>query len=260
VTTKASIAGIMDIVKFGRQAATAFLVLLATGCNRAPNSPAEQRTGDREHAVERLDESTAVVRAMLESDEIPRAKRERARCVVVIPSLLSGGLVVGVKSGNGVVTCRTPPGWSPPAFVTVTGGSAGLQAGVESADVVMLVMSDRAVGQLFRSSFELGADASAAAGPVGRDRQASTDEKLTAEILSYARSRGLFAGVQLNGAVMKQDLGPAVALYGGSPDVHAILSGQVGAPREASAFADELRKAFPLPHADGSAVTEPQPH
>jgi lipid-binding SYLF domain-containing protein len=196
---------------------------------------------------------------MLENDEIPRARREKARCVVVIPSLMSGGLMLGVKRGSGVVTCRTPAGWSPPAFVTVTGGSAGLQAGVESADVVMLVMSERAVAQLFRSSFELGADASAAAGPVGGDRQASTDEKLTAEILSYARSRGLFAGVQLNGAVMKQDAAPAFALYGGSADVHAILAGQVPPPKEANAFADELRKAFPLADADHSAATAAQP-
>jgi SH3 domain-containing YSC84-like protein 1 len=249
----------MDIVNIGRYASTALLALAAAGCNRTPSSPAETSSGDREHAAERLDESTTVVRAMLDNDEIPRRNRERARCVVVIPSLMSGGLVLGVKRGSGVVTCRTPEGWSPPAFVTVTGGSAGLQAGVESADVVMLVMSERAVAQLFRSSFELGADASAAAGPVGGDRQASTDEKLTAEIYSYARSRGLFAGVQLNGAVMKQDPGPAYALYGGSPDVHSILAGKVHAPREAAAFGDELRKAFPPRPADSAAVADPQP-
>jgi lipid-binding SYLF domain-containing protein len=213
---------------------------------------------DRENARERLDESSTVVRAMLERDEIPREKRERARCVVVLPSLVSGGLVLGVKRGSGVVSCRTPAGWSPPAFVTVTGGSAGIQVGVESADVVMLVMSDRAVAQLFRSSFQVGADASAAAGPVGREAQAGTDEKMTAEILSYARSRGLFAGVQLNGAVMKQDPGPVLALYGGSSDVHAILAGEVPAPRETSPFSDELRKAFPPRETDRPAVAAPQ--
>jgi lipid-binding SYLF domain-containing protein len=250
----------MNRETFARCGATALMVSLATaGCDRGPSSPVERRSADRDHAVEQLDESTAVVRTMLESQEIPRSKRERARCVVVVPSLVSGGLVVGVKRGSGVVTCRTTAGWSAPAFVTVTGGSAGLQAGVESADVVMLVMSERAVAQLFRSSFELGADASAAAGPVGRDTQASTDEKMTAEILSYARSRGLFAGVQLSGAVMKQDAAPAFALYGGSPDVHAILAGDVTPPKEASSFVDEVRKAFPARDADDAAKTAPQP-
>jgi lipid-binding SYLF domain-containing protein len=242
-----------------RCAAAAVVAFFASGCEREPSSPAERRIADRDRAAERLDESTRVVQAMLENDQIPRERRERARCVVVLPSLVSGGLLIGAKQGTGVVTCRTTASWSAPAFVTVAGGSAGLQAGFESADVVMLVMSDRAVAQLFRSSFELGADASAAAGPVGRDAQASTDEKLTAEILSYARSRGLFAGVQLNGAVMKQDPAPAFALYGGSPDVHAILSGQIAPPHEASSFLSEVGAAFPARGAaGGDAVTAPQ--
>src|SRR5580704_7476363 len=191
----------MRNVNLDRYVATALIVLAASGCGRAPSSPAEERDSDRERVLERLDESKTVLRTMAKSQDIPQAKRDKARCVVVIPSLISGGLLIGVKRGSGVVACRTQTGWSPPAFVTIAGASAGLQAGVESGDVVMLVMSERAVAQLFRSSFELGANASAAAGPVGADRQAGTDEKLTAEILSYARSRGLFAGVQLNGAV-----------------------------------------------------------
>jgi lipid-binding SYLF domain-containing protein len=193
---------------------------------------------------------------MLETDQIPRSRREKARCVVVIPSLISGGLVFGAKRGSGVVTCRTTAGWSAPWFVTITGGSAGLQAGVESADVIMLVMGDRGKEQLVRSSFELGPDASAAAGPVGRDRQASTDQKLTAEIQTYARSRGLFAGVQLSGAVMKQDAALALALYDGSPDVHVILAGSVPPPREASAFLDQVRKGFPSGEAGSAASAE----
>jgi lipid-binding SYLF domain-containing protein len=247
----------MDRATFRRTASAALVVALA-GCDRGPSSPADTRSADREHAVEQLDESTAVLRAMVESDEIPRRRRENARCVVVIPSLVSGGLVLGVKRGSGVVTCRTPAGWSPPSFVTVTGGSAGIQAGIESADVIMLVMSERAVAQLFRSSFELGADASAAAGPVGRDAQASTDERMTAEILSYARSRGLFAGVQLSGAVMKQDPALSAAVYSGASDVHAILAGQVSSPREAGTFMAELGRAFPARDAEGSAVAAPQ--
>jgi lipid-binding SYLF domain-containing protein len=120
----------------------------------------------------------------------------------------------------------------------------------------MLVMGDRGKEQLVRSSFELGPDASAAAGPVGRDRQASTDQKLTAEIQTYARSRGLFAGVQLSGAVMKQDAALALALYDGSPDVHVILAGSVPPPREASAFLDQVRKGFPSGEAGSAASAE----
>jgi lipid-binding SYLF domain-containing protein len=242
--------------KFGRCRSAAIMVLFASACSRGPSSPTDTRSENREHAIEELNESTTVVSRMLESDEIPRSRREKARCVVVVPSLLSAGLILGAKRGSGVVTCRTTAGWSAPAFVAITGGSAGFQAGVQSADVVMLVMSDRGKEQLFRSSFELGADASAAAGPVGRDVQASTDEKLTAEILSYARSRGLFAGVQLSGAVMRQDSALAFALYGGSPEGHAILSGSVPPPREAGAFLDQVRKAFPSEEGDLAASAQ----
>jgi lipid-binding SYLF domain-containing protein len=245
--------------RYGSAALVALVALLAGGCHRGASSAAETRSEDREHAIAELNDATVVVREMLKSDEIPMRRREEARCVVVVPSLVSGGLIIGAKRGGGVVTCRTSgAGWSAPAFVTVTGGSAGLQAGVQSADVVMLVMSERGMEQLFRSSFELGADASAAAGPVGRDVQASTDEKMTAEIISYARSRGLFAGVELSGAVMKQDPARVFGLYGGSADVHGILSGNISAPTEATAFTDEVRKAFPPKGAGDPGVTAPQ--
>jgi lipid-binding SYLF domain-containing protein len=237
-------------------ASAALAALSAAGCERSASTPADARGADRARALEQMDESTKVLQAMLQGDTIPKERREKARCVVVLPSLVSGGLVLGAKKGSGVVTCRTTAGWSAPAFVTVAGGSAGFQVGLESADVVMLVMSDRGAAQLFRDSFQLGADISAAAGPVGREAQAITDEKLTAEILSYARSRGLFAGVKLSGAVMKQDLGPAAALYGDSADVHAILAGQVPPPHEASPFLGEIATAFPTP-GDGAA-TAPQ--
>jgi SH3 domain-containing YSC84-like protein 1 len=234
-------------------AAVAFTVLAtaAAGCDRGPISPGGEHNDERDRALEELDEASVVVREMADTSEIPLARRLKARCVVVVPSLVSGGLVLGAKRGRGVVVCRTKAGWSGPAFVSVTGGSVGLQAGVESADVVMLVMTERGVGQLFRSSFELGGDTSVAAGPVGTEGQASTDAALTAEILSYAHARGLFAGVQLSGAVMKQDRSAAFAAYGGSPDVHAILTGDAPPPREATAFEEQIRRAFPA--ADPSA-------
>jgi lipid-binding SYLF domain-containing protein len=136
--------------------------------------------------------------------------------------------------------------------VTLAGGSAGLQAGVESSDLVMLVMSERAVARLFQASFQLGADAAAAAGPVGQSAQASTDAAMTAEILSYARSRGLFAGVDLNGLVMKQDRAASAALYGKHAEVREILVGNAPPIHEAAAFLEQVALTFPSGPADGA--------
>jgi lipid-binding SYLF domain-containing protein len=179
--------------------------------------------------------------------------------------MLRVGLLVGAQHGHGLVTCRTPSGWSSPAFVTLSGGSAGLQAGVESSDVVMLVTSERALERLFQASFQLGADAAAAAGPVGESAQASTDATMTAEIVSYARSRGLFAGVDLNGLVMKQDRAAIEAVYGKSTGVREILVGNVSRIAESAAFLEEVRVMFPsgglvssIHTASGSGSPDPQ--
>jgi lipid-binding SYLF domain-containing protein len=214
-------------------------------CYREPSAPAEPNTADRDRAVEELNDAAIVLREMSQNSPIPRAQREKARCVVVVPSMLKVGLVVGAEHGHGLVTCRTAPGWSSPAFVTLTGGSAGLQAGVQSADLVMLVTGERAVEKLFRASFQLGSDASVAAGPVGESAQASTDSTMTAEILSYARSRGLFAGVDVNGLVMKQDRAACSAIYGKRTEVREILVGNAPPVAEASAFLEQVRLTFP---------------
>jgi lipid-binding SYLF domain-containing protein len=222
--------------------ATAAVGLFGFGiaCHRGADAPDQARAGDHDRALEELRETTLVLKEM----SIPKDQRDKARCVVVVPSFLSGGLLLGARHGRGVVACRTDTGWSGPAFVTVSGGSAGLQAGFESADVVMLVTSERGVGKLFRSSFELGGDTSVAAGPSGTERQASTDETMTSEIVTYARARGLFAGVQLTGAVVRQDRAAALALYGGAPTIQTILVGGVAPPTEAGAFVQELQRAF----------------
>jgi lipid-binding SYLF domain-containing protein len=179
--------------------------------------------------------------------EIPAKRREDAKCVVVIPSLVRGGFIVGARHGEGVVSCRTARGWSAPAFVAVNGGSAGLQVGVESSDLVMLVMSDRGMAQLFRSRVALGADASGSAGPAGDGAQAGTDATMTAEILSYGRSRGLFAGAELSGSVLTEDRDTLSALYGASHDLHAILAGEVPVPPQAASFVGHLAAAFAAP-------------
>jgi lipid-binding SYLF domain-containing protein len=221
----------------------ALLSIATVSCASEPRTPAQQSSDLRGWAKELVDDSSAVVRDMV--SRVPPNQRDRARCVVVVPALVSGGLVVGAQHGNGVVTCRTPGGWSAPAFVSITGGSAGLQVGIESADVVMLVSQERGLSRLFGSSFELGAGTSAAAGPAGGATQASTDQTMTAEIVSYAKSRGLFAGVELSGAAMEQNRAAEDAMYGGSPDVRAILSGQVTPPAEVAGFLDAMRSAFP---------------
>jgi lipid-binding SYLF domain-containing protein len=229
---------------------TCCVLLCVAGCSQpAPKSAAQAREADHDRAVEELADATQVLDEM---NQIPASRRERAKCVVVIPSLVRAGFVVGARHGDGVASCRSKTGWSAPVFVTVTGGSAGLQVGVESSDLVMLVMSDRGMTKLFRTSFALGADASAAAGPVGQAAQAGTDASITAEILTYARSRGLFAGAELSGAVVNQDRGESRAVYGPGADVHGILAGDVIAPREAASFLARLGEAFP-----DAGVTEP---
>jgi lipid-binding SYLF domain-containing protein len=217
-------------------------LVLAIGCSQPAKSPAEAQRADHDRVVEELADATQVLDEM---NQIPVRQRQGTRCVVVVPSLVRAGFIVGGRHGDGVASCRTPEGWSAPVFVSITGGSAGLQIGVESSDLVMLATSDRGMTKLFRSSFALGADASAAAGPVGEARQAGTDASVTAEILTYARSRGLFAGAELSGAVVKQDAEALAAVYGASADVHAILAGGAAAPKEASAFLARLGAAFP---------------
>ena len=136
---------------------------------------------------------------------IPEEILGRSECVAVVPSMLKGGFIVGAKYGRGVASCRTPKGWSAPAFFTVTGGSFGFQIGGQAVDLVMLIMNNDGMQKLLSSQFALGADASVAAGPVGRHAEGTTDWKMRAQVLTYSRARGVFAGATLNGAVMKQD-------------------------------------------------------
>jgi lipid-binding SYLF domain-containing protein len=218
------------------------LAAIATACSQPARSPAEARDASHARIAEELADASQVVAEM---NQIPAGRRQRARCVVVVPSMVRAGFVLGGRHGSGVASCRTETGWSGPVFVTISGGSAGLQIGVESSDLVMLVQSDRGMEKLFRSSFALGADASAAAGPVGEAAQAGTDASMTAEVLTYARSRGLFAGAELSGAVVEQDRDALVAAYGAAHEVHAILAGQLPPPAEAGALLQRLATAFP---------------
>jgi lipid-binding SYLF domain-containing protein len=192
----------------------------------------------RQDSIERLHMSTDTLRAMINAPDkgIPEEVLASAKCIVVVPHLVKGGFIVGAEHGRGIATCRTSRGWSAPAFISMGGGSWGLQIGVEGVDLVMLVMNDGGLQHLLSSKFKIGGDASASAGPVGRHASAGTDWKLNTEILTYSRSKGAFAGITLNGAVVEQDEDSTVAIYGRNASFHSVLSGQVHAPKSTLTF------------------------
>jgi lipid-binding SYLF domain-containing protein len=173
---------------------------------------------------------------------IPSEILGSAECVAVVPSLLKGGFIVGASYGRGVASCRTPKGWSAPAFFLVTGGSVGFQIGGQAVDLVMLIMNENGMKNLLSSQFKLGADASVAAGPVGRHAAADTDWKMRAEVLSYSRARGVFAGVALSGAVIKQDRDSTRDFYGHNVTFRNSLKGNIEAPKASYPFLDTLAK------------------
>jgi lipid-binding SYLF domain-containing protein len=173
---------------------------------------------------------------------IPQEVLGSAECVAVVPSMLKGGFIVGAKYGRGLASCRTPKGWSAPAFFVVTGGSVGFQIGGQAVDLVLLIMNKNGMKHLLSSEFSLGADASVAAGPVGRHAEGDTDWKMRAEVLTYSRTRGLFAGVTLNGAQIKQDKDSTREFYGRMVSFPASLQGEVEAPAGANAFLTSLAK------------------
>ncbi len=174
---------------------------------------------------------------------IPEEVLEHAKCVAVVPHLLKGGFVFGAENGRGVATCRTASGWSAPAFFAITGGSWGLQIGVEGIDLVMIIQDQRGMQQLISSGFELGGDASAAAGPVGRHASADTNWKLQTEVLTYSRARGAFAGITLDGASIRRDDDSMRAIYGRGASMRAVLRGNVAVPAAADSFLDSIRGA-----------------
>jgi lipid-binding SYLF domain-containing protein len=173
---------------------------------------------------------------------IPEEVLGSAECVAVVPTLLKGGFVVGGRYGKGVASCRTPKGWSAPAFFTIGGGSFGLQIGGEAVDLVMLIMNKDGMKNLLSSNFKLGADASAAAGPVGRHASANTDWKMRAQVLTYSRARGAFAGLELVGAVIKQDKDSTRDFYGRMVPFKTSLEGNIEAPQAAYPFLNTLAK------------------
>jgi lipid-binding SYLF domain-containing protein len=192
----------------------------------------------REDADNRLNASAEVLHEIMNAPDkgIPQEVLEHAKCVAVVPNMLKGGFVLGGSHGKGVATCRNGNGWSAPAFFTVGGGSAGFQIGLEGVDLVMIIQNEKGMQKLIASKFQLGADASAAAGPVGRHASANTDWKLETEILTYSRAKGAFAGITLNGVSIRRDDDSTKAVYGRKVSTAAVLSGKVAVPSSATTF------------------------
>ena len=188
-------------------------------------------------AVDRMDNAAQVLHEILGAPDqgIPEEVLEGARCVAVVPHMLKGGFIIGAKEGKGVATCRTAHGWSAPAFFSVGGGSFGGQIGVESVDLVM-ILNEKGMQRLIASKFEIGGDASAAAGPVGRHASANTDWKLDTEILTYSRAKGAFAGATLEGASVRRDDDSTRAIYGSKANTQSVLEGRVKVPNSAHTF------------------------
>ncbi len=193
----------------------------------------QRQNKDYRDAVSQSQKAGQVFRQIMRVPDksVPREILEDAECVAVFPQVLKAGFVLGARGGRGVASCRTKSGWSAPAFFNLRGGSVGLQIGAQSTDFVLLFMNKNGLNRLMGDKFEVGGDASVAAGPVGRQAGASTNIRMDAEILSYSRSRGLFAGLELKGVVITLDDDDMVAVYGDGAKAKAVLrKGSVSAP------------------------------
>jgi SH3 domain-containing YSC84-like protein 1 len=201
---------------------------------------------DTKDAVDdRLHHAAEVLRQVMATPDkgIPQEVLDHAKCIAVVPHLIKGGFIFGAEGGRGVATCRTDHGWSAPAFFDVEGGTWGLQIGAEGIDLVMVIQNDRGMQQLLSSKFQLGADASVAAGPIGRHASADTDWKMDAEVLTYSRAKGIFAGLTLNGAAVHQDHDAMRAFYGHDVGFREALYGHVPPPPDSMGFLNAVRQA-----------------
>lgn len=201
---------------------------------------------DTQKVDTRLDAAKNVIDQIMSTPDkaIPEDIARKAVCVGVVPGMKKGAFIVGADYGQGVVTCRTANGWSAPVFIRMAGGSWGLQAGGQSTDLVLVAMNQKGFQDLLHNKFKIGGDAAAAAGPVGRDAQASTDVSLHAELLTWSRSRGAFAGIDLNGTTVTQNKDDNDALYGSGHSADQILKGDVPATSSAQGFLDSISQYF----------------
>lgn len=195
---------------------------------------------------DRLEKARIIIQELSNTPDkgIPNAIVEKAVCVAVVPSLKKAAFGVGGQYGQGVVTCRTGHGWSGPVFIRMAGGSFGFQIGAQGTDLVMVAMNQHGMQDLLKSKFKIGGDASAAAGPIGRAAAADTSLNLSAELLTYSRNKGLFAGIDLNGTSVSQNQDDTNLFYGGDHSFHQILAGDVPVPASARPFVREVARYF----------------
>jgi len=248
--------------KFVCALSTTVLLLASAGWAAAQTS--DQSTDqtskkDESDIQKRIDNAATVLNEIMATKDkaIPDKVMSDAMCVAVVPSMIKIAIGFGGNHGKGVATCRTATGWSAPAPFSIAGGSWGLQIGGQAIDLVMLVMNQKGMDALLSSKFKVGADASAAAGPVGRQTEASTDWKLKAEVLTYSRARGIFAGIDLSGARISQDKDETRVLYGKMIPFATVLSGKVNPPDGSEPFLAAVRKYAEQAREQGSLTTTP---
>jgi len=208
-------------------------------------TPAQEAKSNLKDEAKETSEAAKVLGEIMGAPDkaIPKTVLDEAECVAVFPSTIKGGFIIGARKGDGVVSCRTAQGWSAPAFLDMSGGSVGAQIGVQETDYVFLFMNETGINHLLSNKFTLGGEVSAAAGPVGREASASTDWKLNAQILSYSRSKGLFAGATLEGVSISTDGSDMKKVYGEGYDAKAVLrDNKVTAPSALRAFPDALAR------------------
>jgi lipid-binding SYLF domain-containing protein len=203
-------------------------------------------SSSRTDLQDRIDAAKTVMDKIMAADDrsIPMNILQNATCIAIVPSMLKGAFVFGGQYGQGVVTCRTGHGWSAPVFIRVAGGSWGLQIGGQATDLVLVAVNDRGMQDLLKSKFKIGGDAAASAGPVGRNTQAATDWKMNAELLTYSRSKGLFAGIDLDGTSITQNKVDTDLYLGSQHDAQSVLKGDVPVPVGAVPFVRGVAQYF----------------
>lgn len=222
-----------------RAVSIVYVVILAAGFVNAQ----ELRGTNTKDGAKQAEKSAKVLNEIMGTPDkgIPRDLLEKAECVLVFPDVIKGGFIIGGQGGRGVASCRTATGWSAPAYFEIKGGSFGLQIGGQATDFVLLIMNESGMKSLLSDKFELGGEASIAAGPVGRTASASTDVKMDAQILSYSRSKGLFGGVSLKGSAISPDKSDMEGTYGKGVKADTVLAAaKTRAPQEVQVFPNAL--------------------
>jgi lipid-binding SYLF domain-containing protein len=220
--------------------------IIASLCLCLSTSMFANAASSKQDLQDRIEAARNVLDQIMDAEDntIPKNILEQATCVGVVPGMIKGAFVFGAQYGQGIVTCRTGHGWSAPVFIRMAGGSWGLQIGGQSTDLILVAVNNRGFQDLLKSKFKIGADASAAAGPVGRAGQAATDWKMNAELLSYSRNKGVFAGISLDGTGVSQNKVDTETFYGAPQSFENVLKGNVEVPQGAVEFVRDVARHF----------------